>query len=227
MISVVIPSLMRIERIHQTISELSKHDEIGEIILLDNSGNTVPMEIPKLIHVCEGKNTYINPAWNKGAAMAKYDKLCFLNDDIWFNWKYLNVITDFILPSVGLIGMDPDNYTQDPGFFSISPISAGRLRRGHRPTGFACCFFVHRDNWDPIPEDMKLWAGDDWLFYRSKFSNCVIKGLKCEGFVSGTLDDEALASELNPIKVEDMHAMVEHVKKGEIENYLLGTIWWK
>ena len=73
---------------------------------------------------------------------------------------------------------------------------------------------------------MKLWCGDDWLFYRSKKYNYVIDGLKCEGDISTTLDDESLQAEFNPIKTNDMMTMKKFVEDGLIENYLLGTIWW-
>ena len=156
---------MRIDRLIKTIHDLSLNDEVGEIILIDNSVTDKKIYSPKLEHIKEKENTFINPAWNKGASLAKYDKLCFLNDDIWFDWKYLHVISDHIRPDLGIIGMAPENYKENPGLFSISHF------QGRRPTGYACCFFVHKSNWDPIPDDMKLWAGDDWLFYRSKKPN--------------------------------------------------------
>src|SRR5574343_47874 len=105
MVSVIIPTLMRISRIYQTLIELSKCSHVGEIILIDNTTNTIPIKLDKLTHICEGINTYVNPAWNKGVKLAKYDKLCILNDDVWFDWDKLGEISEFISEEIGIIGM--------------------------------------------------------------------------------------------------------------------------
>lgn len=218
---------MREQRIYRTLIELSNCKNVGEIILIDNSDDTTPLFLPKLNHICEGVNTFINPAWNKGAEIAKFDKLCFLNDDVWFEWSNLDKIEEFITPERGYIGMSTDNYKnpeQNNLIFS-EPEPDGKTSRGQRPVGFACCFFVHKNNWDPIPENIKLWAGDDWLFYRSKYPNYVISGLKIDGKLSATLGDPELESQLGPIKTQDMMNMREYVNSGLVENYLLGTIW--
>ena len=227
MISVIIPTLLKVNRLYQTIQELSLSNEVGEIIIINNTQDEVDFNNPKIVQIFEGKNTYINPAWNKGAKLAKFDKLCIMNDDIWFDWKYLKYISQYITEDIGLIGMSNFNY-QNPIYpFQINPIQPNlKTTRGHRPTGYACCFFIHKNNWDFIPEEMKLWCGDDWLFYRSKKYNYVIDGLKCEGDISTTLDDESLQAEFNPIKTNDMMTMKKFVEDGLIENYLLGTIWW-
>lgn len=227
MISVIIPSLMRIPRIYNTIQELSICDSVGEIILIDNSDNFIQMNVPKLRHICEGKNTYINPAWNKGVEISKFDKLCFMNDDIWFDWSYLKIIDEFITEDVGVVGMSSENYRNPSTDFKfVSPLPDGKTTMGYRPIGFACCFFMHKKNWDRIPDDLKIWAGDDWLFYRSRKPNYLMEGIKIDGSLSSTLDDKSLESELGPIKTCDMINMKKYVEQGLVENYLMGTKWW-
>jgi glycosyltransferase involved in cell wall biosynthesis len=227
MISVIIPTLLRVNRLSKTIQELSDCEEVGEIIIINNTQNQVSFDNPKVREIFEGKNTYINPAWNKGASLATFNKLCIMNDDIWFDWEYLKDISKFITEDRGMIGMSSNNYDTPIDKFQINPIFGNqKTTRGHRPTGYACCFFIHKNNWDLIPEELKLWAGDDWIFYRSKNYNYVIDGIKCHGYLSATLDDESLEKEFNPIKENDMMSMKEFVKKGLIENYLLGTKWW-
>ncbi len=46
--------------------------------------------------------------------------------------------------------------------------------------------FLRRDNYIPIPEDMKIWYGDDWLFYRQRGRNFSLAsaGIKTETSVS-------------------------------------------
>ena len=209
---------MRVSRIYQTLIELSKCDHVGEIILIDNTNNTIPIKLDKLVHICEGRNTYVNPAWNKGVEMSKYDKLCILNDDIWFDWNKLGEISELISDGFGLIGMSPNNYNKPIEELKLIPTN-------FRSTGFGCCFFIHKNNWDEIPNDLKLWCGDDWLFYRSNHQNFYLDGLRCDGYISASMDDKELSSEIDLIKIHDMYVISNLIKKGEIFNYLQGTIW--
>lgn len=227
MISVIIPTLRKIDRLQQTLLELSECDEVGEIIVIDNSDETQKFNIRKVVHVFENRNTFINPAWNKGAKISKYDKLCFINDDIWFDWNHLSEISKYITKDNGMLGMSNDNYSNPIENLRINPIHSNqKTTRGHRPIGYACCFFIHKDNWDIIPEELKLWGGDDWLFYRSKNINYLIEGIKCDGQISATLDNDSFKTEFDSIKRNDMFFLRNFVEKGLIENFLLGTIWW-
>ena len=220
MISVIIPTIMRVDRIYQTLIELSKCEYVGEIILIDNTKNKTPIKLDKLVHICEGENTYVNPAWNKGVSISKYNKLCILNDDLWFDWNKLGVISTFITKDVGLLGMSNNNYNNPKDSIELVPTN-------FRSNGFGCCFFLHKDNWDEIPSDLKLWCGDDWLFYRSRHQNFCIDGLKCDGFISASMDDKFLSSEIDLIKINDMYSMSKLIDEGKIFNYLYGTIWEK
>src|SRR6202012_2663112 len=108
---------------NQTIFELSACETISEIILIDNTANTIPFDLPKVTHICEGRNTYINPAWNKGVHLAKTDKICFLNDDLWFDWNYLSLISEEITKDKGMIGMSTNNYNTPNEKFSVDLIN--------------------------------------------------------------------------------------------------------
>jgi hypothetical protein len=224
--TIIIPSLFKIPRIYQTLVELSGCLYVDEIILLDNTQNQNPINLPKVKHICEGKNTYVNPAWNKGVKLSSNDKLCILNDDIWFDWNLLGNISEWITEDRGMIGMSPDNYSNPNPEFKLTQIEPSyKSQKGDRPLGFACCFFIHKNNWVDIPEEMKLWAGDDWQFYANPKTNYIIEGIKCEGQLSGTLDDKSLEAEFNPIKWNDMQVMKKLVLEGKIDNYLINTIW--
>jgi hypothetical protein len=76
MYSVIALTMWKCERFKETLAELDKHPLVGEIILIDNSEMDVDLiKLKKLNHIKEEKNTYINPAWNKGVSLAKYNKL--------------------------------------------------------------------------------------------------------------------------------------------------------
>lgn len=200
MYSVVALTMWKCDRFQQTLRELSKHPLVGEIILIDNTSNDLKIELPKLVHILEGKNTYINPAWNKGVSLAKYDKLLILNDDLWFDWNILNIVEPYVNEEIGMIGMAEENFDNPLSEFGLEPIN-------HRNGGFACAFFIHKNNWINIPFEMKLWGGDDWLFVKNRNNgkqNYKIVGFKLEGEVSGTLENADLISALNPIKQRDL-----------------------
>ena len=139
--------------------------------------------IKKLNHILEGKNTYVTAPWNKGAVMSKYDKLLILNDDIWMDWQILNTLYDFITPEIGLIGLDETPYNTYPTLsFGLQPIE-------HRNGGWGCALFVHKDNYTPIPEEMKVWGQDDWLFVKARNrrkQNYKLVGYRIDGELSVT-----------------------------------------
>lgn len=227
MISVIIPSLFKVDRIYQTLKELSNCPSVGEIILLDNSLNEKSIEIPKVIYFLLSENHFVNPSWNLGVKLSNYDKLCLLGDDTWFDWAYLDKIDDFITEEVGCIGMSEKNFYTPDTEFSITPILPQPFKpKGQRPLGYCCGFFIHKSNWVDIPEDIKLWAGDDFLFYlKNNRLNYQINGLKCLGQISATLDHEDLEELFTPIKHRDMQLIKREIQSGRIENFLLGTIW--
>lgn len=164
MYSVIIPTMWKCVRLNDTLQELDKHPLVGEIILIDNTDNSQQItSIPKLIHILEGTNTYVTAAWNKGAKMAKYDKLLILNDDIWMDWKILDILAPHITEQNGLIGLDESEYNIEraENEFGLQPIF-------HRSGGWGCAIFVHKENYSPIPEEMKLWGQDDWLFVKAR-----------------------------------------------------------
>jgi hypothetical protein len=96
MYSVIIPTMWKCDRLTTTLNELNEVRSVGEIILIDNTNNAYEVNIEKVRHIKEGKNTYVNPAWNKGVSLAKYDKVIILNDDIWFDWNILDIMYEFI-----------------------------------------------------------------------------------------------------------------------------------
>ena len=196
MYSVIIPTMWKCDRFQQTLRELSANELVGEIILIDNTSNDLKIELPKLIHILEGKNTYVNPAWNKGVELANYDKLCILNDDIWMDWNILNIVEPYVTQENGVIGMAEENYTNPHYELRLEPIT-------HRNGGFGCCMFIHKENYTPIPNQMKIWSGDDWLFVKNRNrrkQNYKITGFNVEGEIGATSEQ----IELGPIKENDL-----------------------
>ena len=94
--SVIIPTIWKSEYTMELLKRLSEHPAVAEIILIDNAtkGDVI---MDKVIHIKEVENTYVNPAWNKGVELAKYDYVTICNDDILFNTnEYFNYFSIFL-----------------------------------------------------------------------------------------------------------------------------------
>jgi len=98
MISVIMPTMWKGKAVWNAIREIIKQESVGELILIDNSeednGNKPFARNfgSKLVYIDEGKNTFVNPAWNKGYRLAKWDKLLFVNDDVDTDWSFINAL---------------------------------------------------------------------------------------------------------------------------------------
>lgn len=225
MLTVIIPTLWKIDRLTETLKELENCEHVNQIILIDNTGIERDIQNRKLTYILEKENTYVNPAWNKGVSLSHNDKICILNDDIWFDWDSLKEIDEFISKDIGLLGMSPNNYNiSESGKIKFVGIDSDwKTNKGFRPPGYGCCLFIHKENWIPIPEEMKIWAGDDFIFYyQNSRKNYIIEGLRCQGHISFTCNS---IENFDQIKINDMYIMKDIIKSGLVENYLIGTIW--
>jgi hypothetical protein len=156
MFSVIIPTMWKSDYIYTTLKRLDEHPEVGEIILIDNSSERKELNVSKINYVYEGINTYVNPAWNKGVRISKFDNLCIANDDLTFNPKLL----DFIKPHIhkGVIGQHVSNYDK-----WVTDFNPHIEQMEGRDWGWGCLFFIHKTNWVDIPNDLLIACGDDYL----------------------------------------------------------------
>ena len=198
MISVIMPTMWKSNLAWKTIRELMKQPAVGEFILIDNSeednGNKPFARnfSPNLVYIEEGKNTYVNPAWNKGARLAKFDKLLFVNDDVETDWSFVNNLEEYITEYRGMIGAGVSCWQGPHKNSDVVPIA-------HRPNCYGCVFAIHKDSYVEIPDDLKIHYGDDWLFTKSGKPNYEIRGWK----MSGESEQTSGLEKFNPVKERD------------------------
>lgn len=192
-ISVIIPTLWVPKYVFTTLIALNNHELVGQIIIIDNSGS--PQYdlsfLEKVTYIAENKNTFVNPAWNKAVGLAVYNKLLFLNDDVYTNWHLLDLIFPHISPETGMIGLGDfyeSNYpSHEPPLNEL--VNSFRLDScSQRPFGYACLFFLHKNVFHPIPSELKVFFGDDFLFKKSNKPNLQIKHWPIYGEISKTID---------------------------------------
>jgi hypothetical protein len=211
-ISVIIPTLWKPIGLEERLIELSKIDSVEEIILIDNTPSPPDLTIPKLNHIKEYRNTYVNPAWNKGFRLSKSNKLCFMNDDVDFDFDLFKNISPHITEDKGMIGLYEYHgngvWEDEPGCDRSRPdyrrgnrgmeLKVLEVNGGRRP-GFGCLWFIHKKSYTTIPEEIKIWYGDDWIYHKSGKPNYSIINLDIIGKPSQTSD----LIEFNEVKSKD------------------------
>jgi len=160
--SVIIPTMWCSDLIFKLLDMLNDNDMVGEIILIDNDSSKKPKQITstsKLRIIEQEQNIYVNPSWNLGVELANYPNICISNDDLVWNVQILPIIFENI--HLGIIGQATSNYFEGDTEIKIEAIT-------ERNWGWGCCFFLHKDNWIPIPSELKVAYGDDWLISKIK-----------------------------------------------------------
>jgi hypothetical protein len=182
--SVIVPTMWRVA--HQFINflrPLCDNPLVDEIIIINNDTTKTPkhgLSNPKINIVNFSENIYVNPAWNYGVSIAKNNKICLLNDDIMFDIRLFTKLENLITKNNGVFGLYPgdSNFYQEPN--TTKNIDIERQYK-QRCMGFGCLMFLHKDNWRNIPDELKIFYGDDFIFdYHARVlnkPNFIIKNL--------------------------------------------------
>jgi hypothetical protein len=203
--SVIIPTLWKSNRIHTLLFDLIKCEFVDEIILIDNGGKFFEYfeALDKVKLVQTGENIYVNPAWNLGVKLAKNNSIALVNDDINFNPNIFGVITNDILLEYGIIGQSEYNYKGNNTDEPILEKWNGKIR----DWGWGCLIMFDKQNWMDIPDDIKIWYGDDYIFKCNTSTKSTMKNFNIETEMS-TTSDEPIWDER---KKEDYNNFIKHL----------------
>lgn len=184
MISVIVPTMWKPLHMLRMLPMLDQHPLVGEIIIIDNDRSKTNHDLLKTLNKLvywsfEEGNIFVNPAWNWGVKISKYDKLFILNDDCLINIAEFQKIYDMITPDVGLIGFSKLSYCtytldafdtlSNSGFgvgLEILPVDPRMYPKtsGMPHVYYGSAMFVHKQNFIPIPEEFKIYYGDLFLY---------------------------------------------------------------
>lgn len=169
-ITVVIPTLWKFNAFIPFLLDLKEYQGI-DIVLVDNApknGGTFETE-GNLWVKSFGRNIGVNPAWNYGAEVAAIkgsQLICFLNDDVIFDFKLFQTIRNLYngTKNVGMAGLNPGRPE-----FNQPPFKSGVIRfdvcpPGAHTFGMGCLFFVPTHLWIDIPDGLNVYYGDNWVF---------------------------------------------------------------
>jgi hypothetical protein len=185
--SIVIPTLWKSNRTKKLLSDLSECEYVDEIIVIDNTLTDITDNtVGKIRTISFGENIYVNPAWNKGIELARNNHIALLNDDINFNPNIFEVITKDVLNQFGIIGMGEGNYKSlniggDPILEVWQP--------GVNDWGWGCFIILDKKNWIDIPDNIKIWYGDNIIKDVNSSPKAVLRNFRVETEMSTTSDE--------------------------------------
>jgi len=154
--SVIIPTMWRSDLLLQMLQKYEDCECVKEVIIIDNNPNGA-FDIgvfDKVSSYTKGENIFVNPAWNWGVQFANHN-LILANDDILIDNldDVLSAISDSDFDIIGTI-INPDHKGKridDISHFPRFPAN-----------NFGC--FMYVKNYVMIPEEIKIWYGDDLQF---------------------------------------------------------------
>ena len=212
--SIVIPTLWKSNRTDKLLKDLEGCEYVDEIIVIDNASiYETDRTIGKIRMISFGENIYVNPAWNRGIELAKNGLIALVNDDINFDTNIFGVIDENILNQFGIVGMGEGNYKEE-----IDETKGPYLdvwQPGVNDWGWGCMILLNKKNWIDIPEDIKIWYGDNIIKDVNPSSKACLRNFKIETEMSTTSDEK----EWDDVKKKDYENFINYLRNGKTTNY--------
>lgn len=223
MITYVIPTLWKDPNIYKTFKSFSSiNDPNAKMVVINNTNIVKGYTDPRIEFVNLGYNSFVNSAWNLGVHKSQTEYVCLLNDDIIIDLKTLH---NFIIE-------------QKPEFTGFSYLNReGQLRKdsiqlvkynedimgkygcsvNKMPLGFGQFMLFKKNNWLKIPDSMKIFHGDDIIYYYHTLilgiQVSLIDGFKIEGNQSVTAQDWWESD----IAINDTKEYIKWLSKNDME----------
>lgn len=212
--SIIIPTLWKSKRINKLLFDLIKCEFVDEIILIDNGGKFFEYfeALDKVKLVQPDENMYVNPSWNLGVKLAKNNSIALVNDDINFNPNIFGIIDSKVLDGVGIIGMGEGNYKE--------PIDEERgpyldiWQPGINDWGWGCMILLKKQNWLEIPNEIKIWYGDNIIKDVNPAPKACLRNFRIETEMSTTSDEK----QWDEVKKKDYEYFINYLRYGKTTN---------
>jgi len=197
-VSAIIPTLWKTKEFtNHLVDVLIKDESVGEIIIIDNDPTDFFYDNEKVVMLKQEENLYVNPSWNLGIEECYYDKFIIFNDDIIIPYNFVSKLEEWITEDIGLVGLDSasiikvnqfdaENITKLDREIELQPVS-------NRNWGFGMAIAAHKKSYHKIPENIRIWYGDDYLFHMNNEAgktNYVIDDIPIFTKISATSDLE-------------------------------------
>lgn len=187
-----IPCLFGATHTRMSIESVANIEGV-DVLLIDNGAEQSVKDIikefliePNVTAIHNEQNLYVNAAWSQIIQYflehEEYDYLLIMNSDLGLNKNWVNVLDEYFsrvpyaIP-VPVVSDNPDNLTAE---VNIVPVEteltegiAGVLIVLHRK---------HAQKVYPIPDGIKIWYGDNWIF--DKLRNTGYKTFQLDNFLT-------------------------------------------
>ena len=211
--SVVIPTLQRSDDLHALVELCAAHPLVAEVLVINNAPALLEYGFSKVRVLDQGENIFVNPAWNLGAREARGEYLAIINDDMRFDPELIDhAAAALAKPFVGIVGIDGAHMNRS----RAEKIRTRVATYEHVTLGFGMIMFLRADDYVPIPDQVKIWGGDDWLFMQQKHPNRVLVGARVETDLSVT----SSSPEFQALRKQEWDAT------NQMMGPVHGTRWW-
>jgi glycosyltransferase involved in cell wall biosynthesis len=175
-ISVIVPTMWRAnDFFSRMIPFIVNSPVVCELIIIDNDSKLRPNDIDfsseKIKFFDFGENIFFNKSMNVGVEKSTGDIVCLMNDDLIFDSAIFQAISqNFDKETMGMIFPHPAYFNR--GKENLELIQKLTLVECQQPLdGFGCCMFIHKDNYDPVPEEFVQQFGDVFYYEMMKKKN--------------------------------------------------------
>ncbi len=208
MFSVVIPTCWFAEEIFESIKQLEECTLVDDIIIIDNNVNNTPyfLHNEKLRIFPQYKNIFVGESWNTGVRLARNNKICLLNDDIILNDNVFELVDNSNF-DYGIIGLDQSSICKTPIKINPSLSLADDIL-----VGFGCCIFLNKNNYVPIPKELKVLYTDNFLFDKMLAKNLNNYKISCS--IKGRIGVTTLSRKINYDEDNDQKIYLKETNKG-------------
>ena len=212
MISYIIPTLWKSDSIFKLIKSFkSIKDKKAELIILDNDQQNTKYisDDDRITCLMMEENQFVNPSWQIGFHYAKNERICIVNDDIIFNVKRFH---EFVIESnaKAICMTNWNRIDKDLNTWELVSNNSPNAR----PAGGGQLMMVLKENWPTLPYDMKLWHGDDIIYYYNTLVKnidfCFIRGMAVTGEQSVSVNSDIIPKQMKTTFTEDT---LEYYKK--------------
>lgn len=174
---VVIPTMGKcVKTFTKLLEVLNAAPQVKRIIIINNTGIRQPIDYGKNYTYNMNENLYVNPSWNFGVSIAfssnvEFNNIVLLSDDVLIPNNFFEFFEFTPFENIGVCGMlDPAiirTRHDDIDFFNVKVENKDHILIPsiERTWGFGTVMILHVNNWIPIPEELKVWCGDDFLFH--------------------------------------------------------------
>ena len=161
MVSIIIPTLAPSMELKKLVEKYIKYDDVDEIIIVCN-GFIWELNVQNVRLASLPKNIYVNPAWNLGVELSSSEYTILLNDDfVYTEGLHKAFISALKVDRIGAVGLR---------FGSRDSLYSLRVER-RRHYGWGTCIGFKTDDFVTIPNYLKIYNGDDFIFYKTNLPN--------------------------------------------------------